>query len=134
MSAWRQRLAHNSYSMLLAVLKPVYLMRLWWRGRAEPLYRHAMAERLGAYQGEPSAGWVWVHAVSLGETRAAAALVTALRAARPGMRLLLTSSTATGREAGQALLTDGDRQAWLPSTRRASSIASSISSGPLSAC
>ena len=37
MSAWRQRLAHNSYSMLLAVLKPVYLMRLWWRGRAEPL-------------------------------------------------------------------------------------------------
>ena len=55
MSAWRQRLAHNSYSMLLAVLKPVYLMRLWWRGRAEPLYRHAMAERLGAYQGEPSA-------------------------------------------------------------------------------
>jgi len=114
MSAWRQRLAHNSYSMLLGMLKPVYLMRLWWRGRAEPLYRHAMAERLGAYQGEPSAGWVWVHAVSLGETRAAAALVTALRAARPGMRLLLTSSTATGREAGQALLTDGDRQAWLP--------------------
>ena len=113
MSAW-QRLAHGSYSALLAVLKPVYLLRLWWRGRAEPLYRHAMGERLGAYGAEPSSGWVWVHAVSLGETRAAAALIDALRAARPGMHLLLTHSTATGREAGKALLQGGDQQAWLP--------------------
>ncbi len=114
MSLWRQRLAHGSYSMLLAALKPVYLLRLWWRGRSEPLYRHAMAERLGAYKGKPSAGWIWVHAVSLGETRAAAALIEALRAVRPGVRVLLTHSTATGREAGQALLKDGDEQAWLP--------------------
>jgi 3-deoxy-D-manno-octulosonic-acid transferase len=114
MSPWRHRLAHGSYSALLAALKPIYVLRLWWRGRNEPLYRHAIAERLGAYKGKPSAGWVWVHAVSLGETRAAAALVDALRAARPGLRVLLTSSTATGREAGQALLRDGDQQAWLP--------------------
>jgi 3-deoxy-D-manno-octulosonic-acid transferase len=111
---WRQRLAHGGYSALLAALKPIYLLRLWWRGRREPMYRHAMAERLGAYRAAPSAGWVWVHAVSLGETRAAAALIDALRAARPDMRLLLTHSTATGREAGQALLHEGDRQAWLP--------------------
>jgi 3-deoxy-D-manno-octulosonic-acid transferase len=110
----RNRLATGSYSALLAALKPVYLLRLWWRGRREPLYRHAMAERLGAYTTAPSSGWIWVHAVSLGETRAAAALIDALRAKRPGMRLLLTHSTATGREAGQALLHDGDRQAWLP--------------------
>jgi 3-deoxy-D-manno-octulosonic-acid transferase len=55
-----------------------------------------------------------VHAVSLGETRAAAALIDALRRERPGMRLLLTHGTATGREAGRALLRDGDRQTWLP--------------------
>ena len=55
-----------------------------------------------------------MHAVSLGETRAAAALVDALRALRPDLRLLLTHGTATGREAGKALLRDGDRQAWLP--------------------
>jgi len=55
-----------------------------------------------------------VHAVSLGETRAAAALVDALREQRPGMRLLLTHGTATGREAGQALLQAGDTQVWLP--------------------
>ena len=114
MTTWRQRVARRAYSLLLRLLGPAYVLRLWWRGRAEPLYRHAIGERLGAYQGERSAGWVWVHAVSLGETRAAAALVDALRALRPGMRLLLTHSTATGREAGAALLREGDRQAWFP--------------------
>ena len=114
MTTWRQRLARRAYSLLLRLLVPVYLLRLWWRGRAEPLYRHAIAERLGSYRGEPGSGWVWVHAVSLGETRAAAALVDALRVLRPGLRLLLTHSTATGREAGLALLREGDRQVWLP--------------------
>ena len=59
-------------------------------------------------------GALWIHAVSLGETRAAAPLVAALRAARPGLRLLLTHGTATGRAAGTELLRDGDLQAWLP--------------------
>lgn len=112
--ALRQRLARGGYSALLRLLKPVYVMRLWWRGRAEPMYRHAIRERLGSYDGARSEGWVWVHAVSLGETRAAGALVDALRERVPGMRLLLTHSTATGREAGAALLREGDRQAWLP--------------------
>ena len=57
---------------------------------------------------------VWVHAVSLGETRAAAALIDALRTCVPGMRLLLTHGTATGRAEGQRLLRPGDQQAWLP--------------------
>ncbi len=114
MNRWRRVVARGAYSTLLRLLTPAYLLRLWLRGRAEPLYRHAVAERLGRCHGAHSAGWVWVHAVSLGETRAAAALIDALRSERPGMRLLLTHSTATGREAGQALLRDGDRQTWLP--------------------
>ena len=52
--------------------------------------------------------------MSLGETRASTALIHALRRERPGLRLLLTHGTATGREAGQALLREGDAQAWLP--------------------
>lgn len=107
-------LARHLYSGLLRLLKPVYVLRLWWRGRAEPLYRHAIGERLGDYRGTPQAGALWVHAVSLGETRAAAALIEALRRQHPGLRLLLTHSTATGREAGRALLREGDVQAWLP--------------------
>ena len=106
--------ARHLYSNLLRLLKPAYVLRLWWRGRAEPLYRHAIGERLGDYQGAAQAGALWVHAVSLGETRAAAALVEALRQRHPQLRLLLTHSTATGREAGKALLREGDVQAWLP--------------------
>jgi 3-deoxy-D-manno-octulosonic-acid transferase len=114
MASLRQRLAGWLYSAVMLWLTPANLLRLWLRGRAEPLYRCAVAERLGHWDGAASAGWVWVHAVSLGETRAAAALIDALRASRPGMRLLLTHTTATGREAGRALLRDGDMQSWLP--------------------
>jgi 3-deoxy-D-manno-octulosonic-acid transferase len=109
-----QRLANATYSLLLRLLLPAYALRLWLRGRAEPLYRTAIAERFGFYREARSSGWLWLHAVSLGETRAAAALVDALRIERPGMRLLLTHGTATGRAAGQDLLRDGDHQTWLP--------------------
>ena len=110
----RQRAARGAYSILLTVAQPLYWLRLWRRGAAEPLYRHRMAERFGRYADAPSAGWLWLHAVSLGETRAAAALLGELRALRPGLRLLLTHGTATGRAAGAALLREGDRQTWLP--------------------
>jgi 3-deoxy-D-manno-octulosonic-acid transferase len=110
----RAALARAGYSALLRLATPLYLARLWWRGRSEPLYRTAWNERLGGFAGSAPAGRLWLHAVSLGETRAAAALVDALRQQVPGLRLLLTHGTATGREAGQALLRDGDAQAWLP--------------------
>jgi 3-deoxy-D-manno-octulosonic-acid transferase len=107
-------LARTGYSTLLRLLTPAYLLRLWWRARKEPLYRHALAERLGFGYAAAAPGALWLHAVSLGETRAASALIDALRAQRPGLRLLLTHGTATGREAGRALLRDGDAQCWLP--------------------
>jgi 3-deoxy-D-manno-octulosonic-acid transferase len=110
----RERAAHFVYSLVLRLLQPVYALRLHWRGRVEPLYRERIAERFGFYAEPPSSGWLWLHAVSLGETRAAAALVDALRERLPGMRLLLTHGTATGRAAGAELMRDGDRQTWLP--------------------
>lgn len=108
-------LARWAYVALLWAIGPLYRLRLWRRGGAEPLYRHAIDERFGrGYAPADGAGRVWVHAVSLGETRAAAALVAALREARPALRLLLTHGTATGREAGRSLLRPGDAQCWLP--------------------
>lgn len=109
-----ERLARWVYGTLLRLLTPYYLLRLWRRGGAEPLYRAHWGERLALAGPTAAPGAIWVHAVSLGETRAAAALVDALREQRPGMRLLLTHGTATGREAGQALLRAGDTQVWLP--------------------
>jgi len=109
-----QRLARAMYALLLRLALPLYLARLWRRGAREPEYRRAWGERLGWYGARVAPGALWVHAVSLGETRAAAALVDALREREPGLRLLLTHGTATGRQAGRALLRDGDLQAWLP--------------------
>jgi len=111
MKSWLARAGH---SLLLRALTPAFLLRLWWRGRREPLYRHALAERLGFGYRAAAPGALWLHAVSLGETRAASALIDALRAQHPGLRLLLTHGTATGREAGAALLREGDAQTWLP--------------------
>ncbi len=123
-------LARWLYALVLRLATPFYLRRVWTRGREEPDYRWHWWERLGLYGAahrdavggrDGSAAdlvrpIVWVHAVSLGETRAAAALIAALRTAVPGMRLLLTHSTATGRAEGIRLLQaeHGDLQTWLP--------------------
>ena len=115
MSDWQSVAARGAYSALLRLITPAYVGKLLWRGRHEPLYRHAIRERFGFYGRTPAVpGALWLHAVSLGETRAAQALVDALRFQHPGLRLLLTNGTATGHEAGKALLRDGDMHVWLP--------------------
>ncbi|MEX8495843.1 3-deoxy-D-manno-octulosonic acid transferase [Sphaerotilus sp.] len=109
----RQRLALLAYGVLMRLLVPVLLVRLWWRARQEPLYGTAVSERLG-FGPITTPGAIWLHAVSLGETRAAEPLIRVLRLLRPELRLLLTHGTATGRAAGAALLGPGDHQCWLP--------------------
>ncbi|WP_238139407.1 3-deoxy-D-manno-octulosonic acid transferase [Roseateles aquatilis] len=109
----KERFARGVFSTVLRLASPAYVLRLLLRGRAEPLYQSHLAERFG-FGPAIAPGSVWVHAVSLGETRAAAALIDRLRRDRPGLRLLLTHTTATGREAGLPLLRDGDAQRWLP--------------------
>ena len=104
-----------AYATALRLATPLYLLRLWRRGKTEAGYRFRLLERLGFYPGRPPLpGAVWLHAVSLGETRAALPLVEALRRAHPDIRLLLTHGTATGRTAGRKLMHEGDGQVWLP--------------------
>lgn len=105
------------YSLALRCLQPLMLRKLRRRAQAEPGYGIAPQERLGEYTCAPTppgAQVVWVHAVSLGETMACAALVRELRALLPGMRLLLTHGTATGRAQGAGLLQPDDMQVWQP--------------------
>ena len=102
------------YGWLMWLVQPLLRRKLARRARAEPGYGQWVEERFGRYGQPASKGWVWVHAVSLGETRAAAVLIAALRARMPGMRLLLTHGTATGRAEGARLLQDGDLQVWQP--------------------
>ena len=106
------------YSALWWLALPAVLGRLWWRGRKEPGYRAHWGERLaldGLVPGERPT--ILVHAVSVGETRAAEPVVDALLAAYPDCRILLTHMTPTGRATGKSLFAHhGERvvQAYLP--------------------
>lgn len=102
------------YSLTLWLGTPLYLLRLLWRSLREPLYRQDLPGRLGFGGQRAAPDAVWVHAVSLGETRAAETLIEAMRELDPKLPLLLTHGTATGCEAGRSLLRPGDLQAWLP--------------------
>ncbi|EGF31436.1 3-deoxy-D-manno-octulosonic-acid transferase [Oxalobacteraceae bacterium IMCC9480] len=106
------------YSLAWWLAVPLILARLWWRGRQEPGYRQHIAERFGlASRRIRSAPLLWLHAVSVGETRAAEPLIDALLLAYPGHDLLLTHMTPTGRATGAELFGHyGARlqQAYLP--------------------
>ncbi len=105
------------YSLLWVAVLPLALLRLAWRARKEPGYLQHVGERLGAYGSLPKQGpWLWVHAVSVGETRAAQPLIEALLAAHPHHRLLLTHMTPTGRQTGAQLFGKEPRvvQCYLP--------------------
>ena len=110
---------HALYNLAAWMAQPLLRRKLAARARAEPLYGQWVAERFGRAYAAPAVlredeRPLWIHAVSLGETRAAAILAQALRARRPGLRLLLTHGTATGRAEGAKLLQAGDAQAWQP--------------------
>ncbi len=102
------------YSLVLIGAQPLLRRKLRRRGVAEPGYLEHVEERFGRYHEATEPGRLWIHAVSLGETRAAAILLDALRRVRPQLRVLLTHGTATGRAEGERLLREGDAQAWLP--------------------
>jgi 3-deoxy-D-manno-octulosonic-acid transferase len=110
------------YSFMWWLAMPLVLGRLWWRGRKEPGYRRHLGERFGFYGPKPGPDrllrrTIMVHAVSVGETRAAEPLVEALLRAWPDCRILLTHMTPTGRATGKSLFgKHGERvvQSFLP--------------------
>ena len=82
---------------------PLYLL---WRGRKQPEYRQHWAERFACYRQPriaPQKRRIWLHAVSLGETRATAPLVHAFFAQNTDAHIVLTHTTPTGRASGQEL-------------------------------
>ena len=102
------------YTLLLYLLLPYILLHLLWRSRRQPEYLRHVGERFGFYRGKPAAPLIWLHAVSVGETRAAVPLVAQLQARYPKHRILLTHMTPTGRETGRQLFGDSVLQCYLP--------------------
>ncbi len=103
-----------AYTLLLYVALPYVVLRLAWRARRQRGYLEHVAERFGHYRQKPGAPLIWVHAVSVGETRAAGPLISALSARYPRHRILLTHMTPTGREAGEQLFNRRVERCYLP--------------------
>jgi 3-deoxy-D-manno-octulosonic-acid transferase len=84
------------YGVLTRVAAPAVFAATLVRAAKHPAYRTHLGERfgLGRRLAVPS---IWLHAVSVGEVSAAAALVRALHARHPDVPLVLTTATPTGR-------------------------------------
>ena len=101
------------YRLALLLAAPLIPLRLLWRGRRERGYWRHWNERL-ALGPAPASGALWIHAVSVGEMRAAQPLIEALRAAHPDAPLLLTCMTPTGRATAESLYGKFARIVYLP--------------------
>src|SRR4030095_11245290 len=89
------------YTALVYLALPLLPLRLWWRGRREPGYREHIGERFGRYARAPAAPTpvLWIHAVSLGETRASVPLVERAKRAFPQETIFVSHIPATGARA-----------------------------------
>ena len=102
------------YTIALRLALPLILLRLWWRGRREPGYRQHVQERFGIYSQERPDRALWVHAVSVGEARAAEPLVRALKGLLPDHTVVMTCTTAAGRETLKQVYGESVIAAFLP--------------------
>ena len=84
------------YSLLLPLLIPVVILHLLIRGLKNPDYFRRWGERFGFNNIRPDSSVIWVHAVSVGEARAAVPLINELFTRYPDTPVLVTTMTLTG--------------------------------------
>jgi 3-deoxy-D-manno-octulosonic-acid transferase len=96
------------YSGLWTLATPLIRRYLRKRARKAPAYLEHWDERFGQRVEPAATGAIWVHAVSVGETRAALPLVAALRRRWPEAPLLITQMTPTGRATAEVLYPDAE--------------------------
>ncbi|MCB5185903.1 lipid IV(A) 3-deoxy-D-manno-octulosonic acid transferase [Methylobacillus gramineus] len=102
------------YSFLIYLLLPFSPLRLLWRGVRQREYLHHWGERFGFFSHPVTRPVIWMHCVSVGETRGAAPLISELQLRYPQYQVLITHATPTGREAGEQLFGDSVLRAYLP--------------------
>ena len=97
-----------TYNLLFTLILPVIIARLLWRSVKAPAYARRWAERFGlarlnAQQKESKGQWIWIHAVSVGESIAAAPLIRKILQEHPDVPIVVTTMTPTGSERVQAM-------------------------------
>ena len=102
------------YIVVSYLLIPVILLYLFWKGFGNPDYRRRIPERFGFYRLAAARDVVWVHAASVGEVQAAAALINALLERYPQATLLVTTITPTGSDRVRALFGERVMHCYAP--------------------
>ena len=102
------------YVLLTWLIVPFVAAAESWKALWHPEYRGRVGQRFGFVPRQARAGCVWVHAVSVGEVQAAAALIRALQARDPELDIMVTTTTPTGAERVQALFKGQVRHCYLP--------------------
>lgn len=104
----------NLYTFLLYLLLPFTPLKLLWRARKQPEYLAHWQERYGFYRKVSGKPVIWLHCVSVGETRAAEPLINALLTQYPNHEILLTHTTPTGRATSEQLFGNKVVRVYLP--------------------
>lgn len=102
------------YTCLIALVLPLLPLKLIWRSIKQPEYLAHWRERFGFYTEHPTKNVIWLHCVSVGETRAAEPLIKTLMQTYPQHQILITHSTPTGRATSEQLFKDQVLRAYLP--------------------
>lgn len=102
------------YTLLLYLSLPVIAVRLWLRSRKAPAYAKRIGERFAVTLPDLKPGGIWLHAVSVGESIAAAPVVKALQQQYPDLPITVTCMTPTGSERIQSLFGDSVQHCYLP--------------------
>ncbi|MDO8989285.1 MAG: lipid IV(A) 3-deoxy-D-manno-octulosonic acid transferase [Sideroxyarcus sp.] len=102
------------YTFGLWLLLPYVFFHLLWRARKQREYLHHIGERFGRYAVRCEKPVIWLHSVSVGETRAIVTLVQSLRIRYPDHQILLSHTTPTGRAASEQLFGEDVIRVYLP--------------------
>jgi 3-deoxy-D-manno-octulosonic-acid transferase len=102
------------YVLLTYLLVPIVVAMEAWKALWNQDYRGRLGQRLGVVEPQPRPGAIWVHAVSVGEVQAAAALVRKLQKQYPEIEVVLSTVTPTGAQQVRALFQDKVQHCYLP--------------------
>lgn len=91
------RVYRSLFLVAFTLMLPSFLARMIRRGH----WRHRFGQRFGLYSAADrgrlqSGGWTWIHSVSVGEMMMGIKLARTLQAARPAMKVLISTTTSTG--------------------------------------
>ncbi|MDT3712171.1 MAG: lipid IV(A) 3-deoxy-D-manno-octulosonic acid transferase [Pseudomonadaceae bacterium] len=102
------------YTLLFHLGLPLVVLRLLWRAWRAPAYAQRVGERFAIGLPPLESGGIWLHAVSVGESIAAAPLIRELMARHPDLPITVTCMTPTGSERIRALFGDRVQHCYLP--------------------